>query len=237
MTAAFALLALALMLTPRHPRRAKRGTAVRDGAGDGGAPQRPLRVLQVVVAIAAVGACVALFGAGRGLLASGVAVPLAVWLIGVLHRRPARVAEPSSLALALDLVSAALMAGQTLPAALDLSAPAAGSLSGSFTRVAGLLKLGADPADAWSAVAADPRLAPVAAAAKRSASSGSRLAATFAQLAHDVREARAAVAQARAERVAVLIAAPLGLCFLPAFVCLGIVPTVIGVAGTVLSRT
>jgi hypothetical protein len=29
----------------------------------------------------------------------------------------------------------------------------------------------------------------------------------------------------------VLITAPLGLCFLPAFVCLGIVPVVVGLAG------
>jgi hypothetical protein len=33
----------------------------------------------------------------------------------------------------------------------------------------------------------------------------------------------------------VLVAAPLGLCFLPAFVCLGIIPTVVGIAGAVLS--
>jgi hypothetical protein len=29
----------------------------------------------------------------------------------------------------------------------------------------------------------------------------------------------------------VLIAGPLGLCFLPAFVCLGIVPVIVGLAG------
>jgi hypothetical protein len=32
----------------------------------------------------------------------------------------------------------------------------------------------------------------------------------------------------------VRILAPLGLCFLPAFVCLGVVPLVIGIAGDVL---
>ncbi|COX12628.1 alanine rich membrane protein [Mycobacterium tuberculosis] len=32
----------------------------------------------------------------------------------------------------------------------------------------------------------------------------------------------------------VLIAGPLGLCFLPAFLCVGIVPLVVGLAGDVL---
>ncbi|MFE3028477.1 type II secretion system F family protein, partial [Nocardia tengchongensis] len=41
-------------------------------------------------------------------------------------------------------------------------------------------------------------------------------------------------AAARAERAGVLIGGPLGLCFLPAFLCLGIVPVVLGLAGRVL---
>ena len=43
-----------------------------------------------------------------------------------------------------------------------------------------------------------------------------------------------AAAAAAAERARVLIAGPFGLCFLPAFVCLGIVPVVAGLAGDVL---
>ncbi len=41
-------------------------------------------------------------------------------------------------------------------------------------------------------------------------------------------------AAATAERAGVLIAGPLGLCFLPAFVCLGIIPVVARLAGDVL---
>jgi pilus assembly protein TadC len=36
------------------------------------------------------------------------------------------------------------------------------------------------------------------------------------------------------QRAGVRVLAPLGLCFLPAFVCLGVVPLVIGIAGDVL---
>lgn len=41
-------------------------------------------------------------------------------------------------------------------------------------------------------------------------------------------------ADAAAGRAGVLIAGPLGLCFLPAFVCSRIVPVVAGLAGEVL---
>ncbi|CKN25284.1 alanine rich membrane protein [Mycobacterium tuberculosis] len=44
----------------------------------------------------------------------------------------------------------------------------------------------------------------------------------------------AQAAAAAAERAGVLIAGPLGLCFLPAFLCVGIVPLVVGLAGDVL---
>ncbi|MFD1151692.1 secretion system protein, partial [Saccharothrix hoggarensis] len=51
--------------------------------------------------------------------------------------------------------------------------------------------------------------------------------------------ARAAVsdqAEARAQRAAVLVAGPLALCFLPAFLCLGVAPVVIGLVGDVGSE-
>ena len=63
---------------------------------------------------------------------------------------------------------------------------------------------------------------------------GAALAQGVADLADQSRHAAAAAADARAERASVLIAGPLGLCYLPAFVCLGIVPIVAGLAGDVL---
>lgn len=70
--------------------------------------------------------------------------------------------------------------------------------------------------------------------ARRSASSGAALAGGVAELAEQSRHDAAHTAAASAERAGVLIAGPLGLCFLPAFVCLGIVPVVAGLAGDVL---
>ena len=42
--------------------------------------------------------------------------------------------------------------------------------------------------------------------------------------------------EARAERAGVLVTGPLGLCFLPAFLALGIVPVVVGLAGPLLEQ-
>ena len=52
-------------------------------------------------------------------------------------------------------------------------------------------------------------------------------------LAADLREEDRASAVARAHRAGVWAMAPLGLCFLPAFICLGVIPVVAGVAGDV----
>jgi pilus assembly protein TadC len=133
-------------------------------------------------------------------------------------------------------VSVALRAGQPLDAALALAADPATAVGAVLLRVAGLLRLGADPDQAWRIAEHDAVLTRVAATARRSATSGTRLAAAFERLAADLREEIRAGAQARAHRVGALAAAPLGLCFLPAFVCLGIVPIIVGIAGGVLGR-
>ncbi|WP_078750216.1 type II secretion system F family protein, partial [Mycobacterium tuberculosis] len=107
-------------------------------------------------------------------------------------------------------------------------------------RAADLLALGADPNIAWSR---PPDLPPgthdaqtdaVLRLARRSAASGAALADGIVELAVQVRHDAAQAAAAAAERAGVLIAGPLGLCFLPAFLCVGIVPLVVGLAGDVL---
>jgi pilus assembly protein TadC len=55
-----------------------------------------------------------------------------------------------------------------------------------------------------------------------------------ARLAADARAGWARAATERARRAAVTVTAPVGLCFLPAFVAVGVLPVVIGLAGGVL---
>ena len=60
-------------------------------------------------------------------------------------------------------------------------------------------------------------------------------AAAVARLAADARAQSRAEGEQRARRVGVLVVAPLGLCFLPAFVLLGLVPMLLSLAGDLLS--
>lgn len=189
------------------------------------------------VAAAALGLAVALtVGGVVGVLAGGVAAVVVDRLVpklepsGTRRRREARTAE---LPLVLDLLSVCLRAGMPLVAALETVADA---LPGAFAEdlrvVAGLQRLGATPAGAWEGLDAD--LAPVGRVVARSAESGSRLAAAFDRLAADRRSALVAGGLARARRAGVIAMAPLGLCFLPAFVALGVVPIVLSLAKEVL---
>lgn len=147
--------------------------------------------------------------------------------------------DPLAIATVFDLLAACLRAG--LPTATAVRAVLPGApeaLRRALRRSADLLALGADPARAWgragSAAATTPEFESLARMVRRSARSGSALADAVGELAEQRRAELEDAAAARAERAGVLIGGPLGLCFLPAFVCLGIVPVIIGLAGQVL---
>lgn len=224
MTLAWLLLAAAVVLAGGRPpdRVARR-------------PMSP-RTMQVLAAGASTAGCLAAGGVVRGCVLAVVVAPLAAFGVTNVRARSMRTTVSTSLALALDLVAVMLRAGQPLSTALTQAAPVAdGGCGERLAHVGGLLRLGADPGVAWQLVADDSALAPVAAAAVRSASSGLRLAAAFEQLAAEQRDQLRSSAEARAQRAGVWAAAPLGLCFLPSFVCLGIAPLIIGIAGRVLA--
>jgi pilus assembly protein TadC len=99
-----------------------------------------------------------------------------------------------------------------------------GPLAVDLTATARLQRLGADPVAAWADYERDPVLAPVVRLVRRSAGSGSRLAAAFERLADERRADAISGGERRAARAAVLATIPLGVCYLPAFVCLGVIP-------------
>jgi hypothetical protein len=102
-------------------------------------------------------------------------------------------------------------------------------------RVGRLLQLGADPTVAWGELGGLPVYRAAAVAGQRCTSSGARLAGSLRAAVAEIREERRAAALTRAERVGVWSLLPLGLCFLPAFVCIGIGPVIVGVGREVLS--
>jgi pilus assembly protein TadC len=157
------------------------------------------------------------------------------------RRRPVRGPDPLAVASSLDVLAACLAAGMAVPTAAAATSPSAPPmLARVLRRAADLLALGADPGVAWSAPpdlpasSLDPQTDALLRLARRSSTSGVALAEAVAALAAQCRRDAAHMAAATAERAAVLIAGPLGLCFLPAFVCLGIFPVVAGLAGDVL---
>ena len=74
----------------------------------------------------------------------------------------------------------------------------------------------------------------LARALRRSEASGARVVPALHALAAEVRASAHAETDVAVRRAGVRVLAPLGLCFLPGFVCLGVVPLVIGIAGDVL---
>ncbi len=173
----------------------------------------------------------ALTGWPHGLLTGVAATATTWWLSRRLARGGNARPDPLGLAAAWDLLAACLRAGLPVPTAVAAIAADLPDDSGRALRAtADLLAMGADPVDAWAPALACPHTAALARGARHTARSGSALADVVGTLAGSVRDSANDTAEARAQRAGVLIAAPLGVCFLPAFICLGIAPVVAGLA-------
>ncbi|MFF9013648.1 type II secretion system F family protein [Streptomyces sp. NPDC014870] len=135
------------------------------------------------------------------------------------------------LPLAADLLAACASAGAGPGEAAEaVGRSLGGPLGERLTRTAGELRLGGEPADVWRRFGAIPGAEALARCLERAGSSGAPAAEAVARHATDLRAERARAAAARAQRAQVLITAPVGLCFLPAFLAVGVAPVVIGLA-------
>jgi Flp pilus assembly protein TadB len=170
-----------------------------------------------------------------GVVAIGGAVGIAVGVAGagvVAMVRPVAnvpAINADDLAVVVDLVAGCLAAGASLPDALDAAAVAAeDTLRTACTGVAAELRAGTPPEEAWQSWLADPGLAPVARTAVRTMQTGAAAAADLQRTSARLRARRRAQAQQRVSQASVWLVVPLGLCFLPAFVLVAVVPLVIG---------
>ncbi|GAA2794280.1 type II secretion system F family protein [Streptomyces showdoensis] len=196
-------------------------------------PSLPPRLRAWAVPCAAGLGAYALIGGVAGLVAGlGTA-----WALRRMRARRPSGASPEDaetvrqLPLAADLLAACASAG----AGPGESAEAVGrSLGGPvgerLIRTAAELRLGGEPAEVWRRFGAIPGAEGLARCLERAASSGAPAAEAVARHAEGLRAARAREASARAQRAQVLITAPVGLCFLPAFLAVGVAPVVIGLA-------
>jgi len=230
-----------------------RGVLLPDKAGAGSdGPRVAARWRSWLVSVALAGALVVI---APGLWWLAVGAP---GIVGVVvarrsgRRSPAlRRADRRQLAVHEDLLASCLDAGMAVAPALRAVAQALGGAGSAglaeFTAptgarasagpiatldaVAAMLALGADPDTAWQHADLDPDLAPLAAAARRSAAGGAGFADAVREHAAALRSDAAAESVRAAGRAGVLMTAPLGLCFLPAFVCCGLAPVVVGLIG------
>ncbi len=228
------LLAAALLAWPPAPAavsrlRPPRPPTVRPAPEAAGPVRRWLLAGVAGAVVVAVGGT----GPGTLLLAAGAAVGVERWA-----RRPDGTPDPGAqlradLPVACDLLAVCLAAGTPVGGALGSVGDAVGGPLGAVLgQVAGRLRLGAAPRGAWAGVPDD--VAPLARVVVRAGETGSSVVPALQALAVDRRAAQRAATAAAVQRAGVAVLAPLGACFLPAFLCLGVVPLVLGVAADVL---
>jgi Flp pilus assembly protein TadB len=133
------------------------------------------------------------------------------------------------LPVALDLLAACAIAGLPVMTALPTVASAVGGpLGGRLDELHARWRLGGSAVDAWEQLATEPGLQRLGTAMARTHRSGAPLVPTLTRLALDVRRDRRSRMLEAARAVGVRAAGPMAACFLPAFMLIGVVPTVIG---------
>lgn len=128
-----------------------------------------------------------------------------------------------------DLLAACAYVGRPPDQALRIVSRAVGGpLGGRLDEIDARLALGSDPYGEWTRVSHDGQLAPLARTMLRTLESGAPLVDGLTRLAADRRRERNTQVQARARTVGVKAAGPLAACFLPAFMLIGVLPTIAG---------
>ena len=181
-----------------------------------------------------------ILGALTGLLGLGLAFAGRRWTAVLVHRAEVESAAsngaeqtsnmpPVDTALVLELLAAQLRAGLAPLAALGTLAEALNSRA--LHTVCQRLQMGSNWGSAWSGSAAGTfgELRDALAPAYTGGAPSTALLLSLAD-AHRLSERRAA--ERAAGRLSVALAVPLGLCSLPAFICLGIVPIIISLLPT-----
>lgn len=207
-----------------------------------GRPDGPSMARRLTLgALAATGLCLAgsAFGPGPWFwLAWPLLVLLVVGALGVLEPRAVRVRRERLVVdtpQALDLLAAGIAAG--MPARLAGRAVAQafdGPVAEDLGRALDLADLGVAEVEAWRSLAGHPQLGPAAQDLARSVESGTLMVQALERHAAAAREARRTASVVRARSVGVRSVLPLMTCFIPSFLLLGVVPTVVSALASAL---
>lgn len=142
-------------------------------------------------------------------------------------------ATPQEVADSLVLLVLALRSGVSVPEAVaTVAQSSSGPVARELATVVAALAWGLEPTSAWGRVSHGWR--PAALAFAMSAQTGASPSALLAAAARRARQAQEAEQARAAARAGVLLVLPLGLGFLPAFVCTAVVPVVLALATDVL---
>ena len=159
-----------------------------------------------------------------------VGLLLMAWLIRPGKRRstsPEGPPHPLQIAYCLELLALAMAAGAPATSAIHAVATAVGGRAGDeLNRVSAATQWGVDGYRAW--VAAPGYWAPAARAFHVAATAGAAPSTLLRQAAADLRQSEKERVETAAAKAGVRVVLPLGLCFLPAFITLTIIPLVLG---------
>lgn len=145
-----------------------------------------------------------------------------------------RTEDVLSVATALDLMALALSSGVPLVVAVDEVAARAGPVvAGHLRRVVAALRWGVEDAAAWDGLPDVWR--PAGHAVALAGTAGVPPAGLLTRAAAELRRAEQRRIEEATGRLSVLVVIPLGLCFLPAFALLTVVPVIAALAGDLLS--
>ena len=236
--AAAALAAALLLWSPPGVGRRDRLRAVApapDPATRPATPEGPPGAARRWVQAALVGVAVFLL-LGAGPVAGALGVGVVVTAERLLRRAGAPPDEAAQLSrdlpVACDLIAVCLAAGTPVGAAVAaVGESVPGPLGDRLVAIGALYRLGATPRRAWTDV--PPPVDALARTLVRAGESGSAVVPALQRLAADLRHTEHSRIEAAVRQAGVWVLAPLGVCFLPAFLCLGVVPLVLGIAADV----
>lgn len=230
LSAVLAALAVAVAWTPSVSAENDQASQPRGPSGSGASGSGGLRrhrlLLGVLAAAGGVSFVEGLWGWG-----SGVGLFVAVWVAADRIESPevrrGREEVRRDLPHVVQLLGIALGAGASVPTALrQVSTALPGRASEALQLATSRLALGVPPDQVWGDLAAQSGLEPLGRALARAESSGIRIADAVRRLGDELAREQRLRVEDKARTVGIRAALPLGLCLLPAFLVIGIVPVI-----------
>jgi Flp pilus assembly protein TadB len=169
------------------------------------------------------------WGWSSWLVVAAPAIAGAVW-VGLGRLEPAAVRRRRTevlhqLPAVLDLARACLLAGQPLRRGIETVGQAVGGpVADRLELVSHAISVGMSEEQAWLVLAGDPVLGPVARDLARCSAWGTPASDVLAQHSGELRQRSQAERRTSAKAVGVKTVLPLGLCYLPAFLLVGVAP-------------